>query len=126
MSDETHERYVRQLLEAHQTEMVTIAWQGGEPTLMGLDFFKQSVVYAERHKRPDQQVQYTIQTNGTKLDDDWCAFFKEHNFLVGLSVDGPRELHDAYRVNKGGSGTFDQVMRGLQRRHVQGDEIRFP
>ena len=90
-----------------------MAWQGGEPTLMGLEFFERSVAYVEKFKRPGQRVEYTIQTNGTTLDDDWCAFFKEHNVLVGLSVDGPRALHDAYRVNKGGSGTFDQVMRGL-------------
>jgi uncharacterized protein len=113
MADELLETYIKQLLESHQMPDVSIAWQGGEPTLMGLDFFKLSVAYAEKHKRPNQRIQHTIQTNGTKLDDDWCAFFKAHNFLVGLSVDGPRELHDTYRVNKGGSGTFDQVMTGL-------------
>jgi sulfatase maturation enzyme AslB (radical SAM superfamily) len=113
MADELLETYIRQLLEAHQTPEVAIAWQGGEPTLMGLDFFKRSVELAEKHKQPGQKVLHTIQTNGTKLDDEWCAFFKQHEFLVGLSVDGPRELHDAYRVDKGGQGTFDQVMRGL-------------
>ena len=113
MADDLLETYIRQLLEAHQTPEVTIAWQGGEPTLMGLDFFRLSVEYAERHKKPGQKVQHTIQTNGTKLDDTWCSFFKDHGFLVGLSVDGPREIHDAYRVDKGGQGTFDQVMRGL-------------
>ena len=66
-----------------------------------------------------QNILHTIQTNGTLLDDEWCAFFKKHNFLVGLSVDGPKEMHDAYRVNKGGAGSFDQVMRGWEtlRRH---------
>jgi len=114
MADELLETYVKQLLEAHQTPEVTVAWQGGEPTLMGLDFFKHSVEYVEQYKKPNQQILYTIQTNGTKLDDEWCAFFKEHNYLVGLSVDGPRKMHDAYRVNKGGEGTFDQVMRGWE------------
>ncbi len=113
MADELLETYIRQLLESHQAPEVNVAWQGGEPTLMGLDFFRLSVKYAEKYKRPDQQLTHTIQTNGTKLDDEWCAFFKQHNFLVGISVDGPRELHDAYRVNKGGEGSFDQVMRGL-------------
>jgi uncharacterized protein len=89
MSDDLLETYIRQLLEAHQTPDVTVAWQGGETTLMGLDFFKQAVT----------------------LVDDWCVFL-EHNFLVGLSVDGPREMHDAYRVDKTGHGTFDRVMRG--------------
>ena len=81
---------------------------------MGLDFFKRSVEYTEKYRRPNQQILYTIQTNGTRLDDDWGTFFKQHNFLVGISIDGPRELHDAYRVNKGGQGSFDQVMRGLE------------
>ncbi|OJH33669.1 anaerobic sulfatase maturase [Cystobacter ferrugineus] len=112
MSDAVLERYIQQLLESHRTPEVTVAWQGGEPTLMGLDFFERSIEYVDKHRRPGQQVMYTLQTNGTRLDDAWCEFFKKHGFLIGLSVDGPRELHDAYRVNKGGAGTFDQVMRG--------------
>jgi uncharacterized protein len=114
MTDELLESYLQQLLEAHRTPEVTVAWQGGEPTLMGLDFFKRSVEYAEKLKKPNQTVVYTMQTNGTKLDDEWCAFFKEHNFLIGLSVDGPEEIHNTYRLNKGGKGTFDQVMRGWE------------
>ena len=80
---------------------------------MGLDFFRRvgGVRGAVPAARPGAS-QYTIQTNGTLLDDDWCAFFKQHNFLVGLSIDGPRALHDAYRVDKGGQPTFDRVMRG--------------
>lgn len=114
MADELLEIYIRQLLESQQMPEVTIGWQGGEPTLMGLDFFKLSIEYAKKYKKPNQRLQHTIQTNGTKLDDDWCAFFKENDFLVGLSVDGPKEIHDTYRVNKGGAGSFDQVMRGLR------------
>jgi len=113
MADELLETYIHQLLESHRVPDVNIAWQGGEPTLMGLDFFKRSVEYAEKYRKPNQQILYTIQTNGTKLDDKWGAFFKEYNFLVGISIDGPRELHNAYRVNKGGQGSFDQVMHGL-------------
>jgi len=112
MTDELLETYIRQLLEAQRLSEVSINWQGGEPTLMGLDFFQRSVEYAEKYKSPGQHVLFTIQTNGTKIDKDWAAFFKKHNFLVGLSVDGPKEIHDAYRVNKGGQGSFDQVMRG--------------
>jgi len=111
MADDLLELYVRQLLES-QPEQVTIAWQGGEPTLMGLEFFERGMDLVERHTRPGQKVEHTIQTNGTRLDDAWCGFFKQHNFLVGLSVDGPRELHDRFRVDKGGAGTFEQVMRG--------------
>jgi uncharacterized protein len=112
MADDLLETYIRQLLESQPGPEVIVGWQGGEPTLMGLDFFKRSVDLVERHKKPGQHVTYTIQTNGTRLDDEWSAFFKAHKVLVGLSVDGPRALHDAYRVDKGGRGTFDDVMRG--------------
>jgi uncharacterized protein len=119
MSEATLETYIRQLLESHRTPEVTVAWQGGEPTLMKLDFFRRSVELVEKYRRPGQVVQHTFQTNGILLDDDWCAFFKEHDFLIGLSVDGPREVHDAYRVDRGGKGTFDRVMQGWRqlRRH---------
>jgi len=119
MSEATLETYIRQLLESHRTQEVTVAWQGGEPTLMKLDFFKHAVELVETYRRPEQIVQHTFQTNGLLLDDDWCAFFKEHHFLVGLSVDGPRELHNTYRVDRRGQGTFDLVMQGWRalRRH---------
>jgi uncharacterized protein len=114
MADDLLEAYVRQLIEAHATvPEVAIAWQGGEPTLMGVEFFRRSVELANRYLQPGQRAAYTIQTNGTLLDEEWAAFFKEHDVLVGISIDGPRELHDAYRVNKGGKGSFDEVMRGL-------------
>lgn len=114
MADELLETYVRQLLEAHRTPEVTVAWQGGEPTMMGLDFFERSVELVEEHRLPRQRIQYSIQTNGVLLDERWAAFFKQHDFLVGLSVDGPRELHDAYRVDKRGEGSFDRVMAGYE------------
>ena len=119
MSDATLEAYIRQLLESHRLPEVIVAWQGGEPTLMGVEFFRKSVALVEKYKRPGQVIQHTFQTNGIVLDDEWCAFFKEHDFLVGLSVDGPRELHDAYRVTRNGKGTFDLVMGGWSqlRRH---------
>lgn len=110
MSDATLEAYIRQLLEAQRGIVTTIAWQGGEPSLMGLDFYRRAVEIIERYRHPGQQVEHTFQTNGVLLDDEWAAFFKQHGFLVGLSVDGPQALHDAYRVNKGGQGTFRQVM----------------
>ena len=113
MADDLLETYIKQLLESHQVPEVNIAWQGGEPTLMGLDFFKRVVELANTYKKPGQQVAHTMQTNGTKLDEAWVAFFKENNFLIGLSVDGTKAMHDTYRVNKGGAGSFDQVMRGL-------------
>jgi uncharacterized protein len=112
MADDLLELYIRQLIESQQVPEVNVAWQGGEPTLMGLDFFRRSIELVERYRKPGQRILHSIQTNGTLLDDEWAAFFKQHNFLVGLSVDGPRELHDAYRVDKGGRGSFDRVMRG--------------
>jgi uncharacterized protein len=112
MTDELLETYIQQLLESHQTPEVTIAWQGGEPTLMGLEFFQRSIALVEKHKKSGQQVTHTLQTNGTRLDDAWGQFFRQHNFLIGLSVDGPQYLHDTYRVDKRGRGSFEQVMLG--------------
>jgi uncharacterized protein len=115
MAEDLLELYVQQLIEAHASSpVVMVAWQGGEPTLMGVEFFRRSVELAQRFLQPGQRIEYTIQTNATLLDDEWASFFKEHDFLVGVSIDGPRELHDAYRVNKGGKGSFDQVMHGLE------------
>ncbi len=114
MSHGLLESYIVQLLDAHRGPDVVIAWQGGEPTLMGLDFFRRSVELTEKHRKPHQRILHTIQTNGTRINKEWAAFFKEHQFLVGLSVDGPRQLHDAYRVDKQGRGSFDRVMAGYQ------------
>ncbi len=104
MPDDVLEEYIKQLLESHRTPTVTVAWQGGEPTLMGLEFYRRSIEYVRKYQKPEQRVEYTFQTNGVLLDDEWAAFFKEHDVLVGLSVDGPRDIHDAYRVDKGGPG----------------------
>jgi len=112
MPDEVLKVYIKQLLASQPAPEVSVAWQGGEPMLMGMDFFKRSVELVKKYKKPGQHVAYTLQTNGTLLDDEWCGFFKEHNFLIGLSMDGPPEMHNTYRVDKGGQGSFDQVKRG--------------
>ena len=120
MEPRVHEAYISQLLAAHKgAEEVVVAFQGGEPTLMGVDFFRRTLELEQQYRRPGQRILNTLQTNGTLLDDQWGAFLREHDFLVGLSVDGPREMHDAYRVDKGGKPTYDRVMRGLGvlRRH---------
>ena len=114
MADELLETYLRQLLESHLTPDVTVAWQGGEPTMMGLDFFRRSVELVDQLKRPHQRIQYTIQTNGVLIDEHWAEFFKANDVLVGLSVDGPKEIHDRYRVDKRGLGSFDRVMAGFE------------
>lgn len=123
MADELLEAYLAQLIEAHASvREVTIAWQGGEPTMMGVDFFRRSVELVGKYLQPGQRAVHTIQTNGTLLDQEWAVFFTEHDYLVGISIDGPRELHDTYRVNKGGKGSFDQVMRGLAHLNAAGVE----
>jgi uncharacterized protein len=119
MSDEVMESYVRQTIEAHSAPEVIIAWQGGEPTLMGLDFCRRAVEVAKRYRKPDTKVQHTIQTNGILLDREWCEFLRENRFLVGISVDGPRALHDAYRRDKGGHGTFDRVVNAARQSRLQ-------
>ena len=121
MQDDVLEAYIQQIIESQQAPQATIAWQGGEPTLMGLDFFEHTIELVEKYTRPGMQVEHTIQTNGTKLDDKWAQFFKRHNFLVGLSLDGPKDMHDTYRVDKSGGGTFDRVLaaaRKLQQYNV--------
>lgn len=114
MSDEVMESYVRQTLETNQA---TIAWQGGEPTLMGLDFFRRVVEAEKRHVRPGMEAENTLQTNGTLLNAEWCQFLRENHFLVGISLDGPAHLHDVYRRDKRGRPTFDQVLRGIRLLH---------
>jgi len=123
MADEVLEAYIREIMESHQEPEVTIAWQGGEPTLMGLDFFKRSVELVRKYQKPGQTVMHTIQTNGTLVDDTFAEFFKEHHFLVGLSMDGPREMHDAYRVDKGGKGTHESVVKAWKILNEHGVDV---
>ncbi len=123
MADDVLEAYISQVIRAQQEPQVSIAWQGGEPTLMGLAFFERAVSLVKKHARPGMEIEHTIQTNGTLLNDKWCAFFKRHHFLVGLSMDGPREMHDAYRVDKGGAGTFDKVMGAARLMQQHGVEF---
>lgn len=114
MSDDVLESYVRQYITSQPGNVVTFAWQGGEPTLMGLDFFKRALQLQRKYTKPGIQIENTLQTNGTLIDARWATFFKKNNFLIGISIDGPKELHNTYRVDKGGRGSFSQVMRGLK------------
>ena len=120
MSDETMEAYIRQTIEGHSVPEVTIVWQGGEPTLMGLDFFRRAVAVEKKWARPGLRVENSFQTNGILIDEEWCRFFHDNNFLVGLSIDGPRDLHDAYRHDKGGRPVFGKVERAarLMQKHA--------
>ena len=123
MSDELLEEYTRQYIAAQRAPEVVFAWQGGEPTLMDLEFYRRAVALQQKYRRPGIRILNTLQTNGTRLDDEWCAFFHEHNFLIGLSLDGPRHLHDAYRVDRGGQPTFDRAMDGLTK--LQRHQVEF-
>jgi uncharacterized protein len=113
MSDEVLEEYIQQTIGAHRITEVTFAWQGGEPTILGIDFFKKALDLQKKYCRPGMVIHNTIQTNGVLLNDEWCKFFKKNRFLVGISIDGPQELHDACRTDAAGKGSFDRVMQGL-------------
>jgi uncharacterized protein len=109
MTDKVMESYIRQTIQAQNGPTITIAWQGGEPTLMGLDFFRRSTEVIRKTVRPGVEIEQTLQTNGVLIDEQWCRFLKDNNFLVGLSIDGPKHLHDVYRKDKAGGSVFDKV-----------------
>lgn len=119
MTDQVLEAFICQLLETHPDGEVSYTWQGGEPTLMGLDFFKKADELEQKYRKPGTRIRHSIQTNGILLDEAWCQFFKDHQFLVGLSLDGLQEHHDRYRRKKSGEGTFQQVVNAamLLRKH---------
>ncbi|MBI2374359.1 MAG: anaerobic sulfatase maturase [Deltaproteobacteria bacterium] len=123
MSEELQEDYIRQLLESHPGPEIPLAWQGGEPTLMGLDFYRRAIELVRKFQRPGTRILHTLQTNGVLLDEEWCRFLGEHQFLVGLSLDGPRRMHDAFRVDRGGHGSFDRVLRALRLLQQHGVEL---
>jgi uncharacterized protein len=108
------EGYTRQYIEAQPSQEVTFAWQGGEPTLMGVRFYQQAVEYQKKYSRPGMKIANTFQTNGLLLNEAWCQFLRDNHFLVGLSLDGPRKMHDVYRVDRAGKGTFERVMAALR------------
>lgn len=110
MSDEALDQHIRQYIEAQNGAEVIFSWQGGEPTLMGLPFFEKVVVLQAKYRKPGQRIENDLQTNGLLLDARWIAFLKTHGFHVGLSIDGPRHLHDRFRVTRNGKPTFDLVM----------------
>ncbi len=114
MTEHVVERLIRAHIAASPGPHVDFAWQGGEPTLMGIDFFAHVVALQQRHLPPGWTCANALQTNGTLLDPQWCAFLKKHGFLVGLSMDGPAALHDRYRVDKRGRPTQAAVVRGLR------------
>ncbi len=114
MSADVLERFIQQYIAGVTGPEVVFSWQGGEPTLLGLDFFRTVVALQQKHARPGQRIANDLQTNGTLITEEWSAFLSAHRFLVGLSIDGPRDIHDRYRVDKGRRPTFDRVMQTVR------------
>lgn len=114
ISEEVLETFIRQYFEAQNCKEVVFSWQGGEPTLLGLDFFRKVVALEKKYCPPHVRCENDLQTNGTLLDDKWCEFLQQENFLVGLSIDGPRQLHDRYRKDNAGRGSFNRVLQAAK------------
>jgi uncharacterized protein len=114
ISDEILEAHIRQYIEGQAGDEVVFSWQGGEPTLLGVSFFEKVVALEKKYQRPHQTIENDLQTNGVLLNDEWCTFLRDNRFLVGLSIDGPQELHDRFRVDKGGRTTFEKVFAAGQ------------
>ena len=113
MPDDVLRAFIANYITSQPTPIVEFVWQGGEPTLLGIDFFKR-VMELQKQFAGAKTITNALQTNGTLLTDEWCAFLKKHNFMVGISLDGPKEIHDRYRRDRKGNGSFDQVMHGLK------------
>ena len=121
MTDEILEQFIKQKIEGQDIDTVSFVWQGGEPTLLGVDYFEK-VVELQRKYANGKKIENGFQTNGILLNDEWCSFFAENNILIGISIDGPAHLHDKYRILKGGQPSFNKVMQGiefLKKHHVE-------
>jgi len=114
ISDDVLETFIRQYFEGQNCKEIVFSWQGGEPTLLGLEFFKKVVELEKKYCPTHVRCENDLQTNGTNLDEAWCGFLREHGFLVGLSLDGPKGLHDHYRKDRSGQGSFDRVFRAAK------------
>jgi uncharacterized protein len=114
MTEEILEKYIISHIEASTDKVIMFSWHGGEPTLAGIDFFKKAARLQKKHLPAGYKIINGIQTNGTLLDDTWCSFLSDENFIAGISIDGPQEFHDRYRLSAAGGSTFSQVMHGYE------------
>ena len=114
MSDELLEEYTRQYIEAQHVPEVTFVWQGGEPTILGMDFYQKAVDLQRKYARPGLKITNSLQTNGTLMTDEWAQFFHDNDFLIGISIDGPADIHDRYRKDRAGNPSYEKVVRGLR------------
>jgi uncharacterized protein len=135
--DEILEKYIMQQIEASTETDVFFSWHGGEPTLAGLDFFRKVVKLQRKHKPADHNITNGIQTNATLLNDSWCKFLASESFFVGVSIDGPEELHNKFRVSRDNKGSYNKTLKGyeLLRKHnvptelltvVNSENVKFP
>lgn len=122
MSDETLEKYIESYIQAQPVPEVLFTWHGGETLLRDISFYRKALALQKKYGR-GRRIDNSLQTNGTLLTDEWCRFFKDNNFLIGISIDGPEHCHDIYRKNKGGKSTFKQVMKGIEL--LQKHEVEF-
>lgn len=123
MDDETLELFIKSYIESQDGEQIVFSWQGGEPTLLGLDYFRKVVKLQKKYQPEGIRIENDLQTNGILLNDEWCEFLHVNNFLVGLSIDGPQELHDKYRKTRSGKPTFHLVMKAVEK--LQQRQVRF-
>jgi uncharacterized protein len=113
-SDTFLEKYIKEYIEANEVPVVSFVWHGGEPLLAGVDFYRKVIHFQNKHNVNHKRIENSIQTNGTLINDDWCRFLKKNNFLVGVSIDGPEDIHNRYRVNKQGLQSFEKCIRGIE------------
>ncbi len=116
MPDDVLEVFTRQYIEAQDVPVVSFVWQGGEPTMLGVDYFRKALKLQEKYAN-GKRIENVFQTNGTLITDEFCEMFRENNFLVGVSIDGPEHLHNHHRLNNAGAGSFDRVMHGIELLH---------
>ena len=117
IGEEVLERFIYEYINSQNVSEIVFTWQGGEPTLLGIDFFKKVIEYERLYCPPGKKIANDLQTNGTLLNEKWCEFLKEYNFLVGISIDGPERLHNVYRVSKDGGPTFKRVFNATKLLH---------
>ena len=112
MDYNTLEKYIQQYIEANEVPKVTFLWHGGEPLMQGIAFYKKAIILQKKYSS-GKEIENLLQTNGTLLNEEWCKFFTKNNFLIGVSIDGPRDIHDSFRLNRSGKPSFERVLKGI-------------
>lgn len=113
MSDDMLEAYIKEYIQTNEIPEISFVWHGGEPLMAGIEYFKKAIDFQRKHNTEKKPIHNSIQTNATLLNDEWCKFFRKNKFLVGVSIDGPQDIHNTYRKNRGGFNTFERVIKGI-------------